>query len=160
MFAYMLKAKRVMEIGMFTGYGALTIAEVFPADGKVVTCEIDPFLKLSRPFFDKSPHGHKVVRVGPALATMKGVDVAAEGGFDMIFIDADKGGYAAYYEAALSTPGLLNDGGVIVVDNTLFKGQAYLPAQPDAQDYASWNAGGAAITDFNSSSPTTRASSR
>ena len=113
MFAYMLKAKRVMEIGMFTGYGALTIAEVLPADGKVVTCEIDPFLKeFSRPFFDKSPHGHKVdVRVGPALATMKGVDVAAEGGFDMIFIDADKGGYAAYYEAALSTPGLLNDGG-------------------------------------------------
>ena len=151
MFAYMLKAKRVMEIGMFTGYGALTIAEVLPADGKVVTCEIDPFLKeFSRPFFDKSPHGHKVdVRVGPALATMKGVDVAAEGGFDMIFIDADKGGYAAYYEAALSTPGLLNDGGVIVVDNTLFKGQAYLPAQPDAHDYASWNAGGAAITDFN-----------
>ena len=151
MFAYMLKAKRVMEIGMFTGYGALTIAEVLPADGKVVTCEIDPFLKeFSRPFFDKSPHGHKVdVRVGPALATMKGVDVAAEGGFDMIFIDADKGGYAAYYEAALSTPGLLNDGGVIVVDNTLFKGQAYLPAQPAAQDYASWNAGGAAITDFN-----------
>ena len=80
MFAYMLKAKRVMEIGMFTGYGALTIAEVLPADGKVVTCEIDPFLKeFSRPFFDKSPHGHKVdVRVGPALATMKGVDVAAE----------------------------------------------------------------------------------
>ena len=117
MFAYMLKAKRVMEIGMFTGYGALTIAEVLPADGKVVTCEIDPFLKqFTRPFFDKSPHGHKVdVRVGPALATMKGVDVAAEGGFDMIFIDADKGGYAAYYEAALSTPGLLNDGGVIVV---------------------------------------------
>ena len=121
------------------------------ADGKVVTCEIDPFLKeFSRPFFDKSPHGHKVdVRVGPALATMKGVDVAAEGGFDMIFIDADKGGYAAYYEAALSTPGLLNDGGVIVVDNTLFKGQAYMPPQPAAQDYASWNAGGAAITDFN-----------
>ena len=148
MFAYMLKAKRVMEIGMFTGYGALTIAEVLPADGKVVTCEIDPFLKeFSRPFFDKSPHGHKVdVRVGPALATMKGVDVAAGGGFDMIFIDADKGGYAAYYEAALSTPGLLADGGVIVVDNTLFKGQAYLPAQPAAQDYASWNAGGAAIT--------------
>ena len=151
MFAYMLKAKRVMEIGMFTGYGALTIAEVLPADGKMVSCEIDPFLKeFSKPFFDKSAHGHKVdVQIGPALETMRGYPVAAEGGFDMIFIDADKGGYAAYYEAALSTPGLLNEGGVIVVDNTLFKGQAWLAPQAAAKDYASWNAGGTAIEAFN-----------
>ena len=151
MFAYMLRAKRVMEIGMFTGYGALSMAEVLPADGKVVSCEIDPFLKeWSAPFFAKSPHGHKVdVRIGPALETMASVDVANEGGFDMIFIDADKGGYAAYYEAALTTPGLLNEGGVIVVDNTLFKGQAWLPQQQPAKDYASWNAGGVAVAAFN-----------
>ena len=85
MFAYMLKAKRVMEIGMFTGYGALSIAEVLPADGKMVTCEIDPFLaEFSKPFFARSPHGHKVdVRIGPALEMMAAVDVAVEGGFDM-----------------------------------------------------------------------------
>merc|ERR1719324_2307936 len=72
MFAYMLKAKKVMEIGMFTGYGALSIAEVLPADGKMVTCEIDPFLaEFSRPFFDRSPHGSKVeVRIGSAIDTM------------------------------------------------------------------------------------------
>ena len=72
MFAYMLKAKRVLEIGMFTGYGALSIAEVLPADGKMVTCEIDPFLaEFSRPFFDRSAHGDKIeVRLGSAIETM------------------------------------------------------------------------------------------
>jgi len=151
MFAYMLKATRVMEIGMFTGYGALTIAEVLPEHGKMVTCEIDPFLaEFTRPFFARSPHGKKIdVRLGAALDTMKTFDTASEGGFDMIFIDADKGGYAAYYEAALSTPGLLNKGGVIVVDNTLFKGQAYRPRQPAERDFASWNDGGAVVADFN-----------
>merc|ERR1719454_2714714 len=152
MFAYMLKARRVLEIGMFTGYGALTIAEALPADGKMVSCEIDPFLKeFAQPFFDRSPHGHKCeVRLGPALDTMRAYDAAAEGGgFDMIFIDADKGGYAAYYEAALTTPGLLAEGGVIVVDNTLFKGQAWLAPQPAANDQYAWNAGGQAIAAFN-----------
>ena len=77
MFAYMLKAKRVMEIGMFTGYGALTIAEVLPAGGKMVTCEIDPFLKeFTRPFFDRSPHGSKIeVRLGSAIDTMNSFDI-------------------------------------------------------------------------------------
>merc|ERR1712003_427232 len=89
------------------------------------------------------------VRIGPALETMKSIDVKTEGGFDMIFIDADKGGYQSYYEAALSVPGLLNEGGVIVVDNTLFKGQAYLARQKEAKDYASWNPGGVAIREFN-----------
>lgn len=152
MFAYMLKAKRVLEIGMFTGFGALSIAEVLPSDGKMVSCEIDPFLAtFSKPFFAKSPHGHKVdVRIGAALETMRNYDATAEGGgFDMIFIDADKGGYADYYEAALTTPGLLAEGGVIVVDNTLFKGQAWLPPQEAARDYLSWNAGGVAIAAFN-----------
>jgi len=152
MFAYMLRARRVMEIGMFTGYGALTIAEVLPSDGKMISCEIDPFLKeFSRPFFDRSPHGSKIdVRIGPALETMRAYDSLAEGGgCDMIFIDADKGGYADYYEAALSTPGLLAEGGVVVVDNTLFKGQAWLPPQELSRDYLSWNDGGSAIAAFN-----------
>jgi len=152
MFAYMMRAQRVMEIGMFTGYGALTIAEVLPEGGKMISCEIDPFLaEFSKPFFDQSPHGSKVdVRIGAALETMKAYDAAKEGGgVDMIFIDADKGGYAAYYEAALSTPGLLAEGGVIVVDNTLFKGQAWLPRQDASRDYLSWNDGGTAIAIFN-----------
>ena len=65
---------------MFTGYGALSIAEVLPADGKMVTCEIDPFLKeFSQPFFDRSPHGSKIeVRVGSAIDTMNSFDINAE----------------------------------------------------------------------------------
>jgi len=151
MFAYMLKAKRVMEIGMFTGYGALSIAEVLPADGKMVTCEIDPFLaEFSRPFFDRSPHGSKIeVRVGSAIETMRKFDINVEEGFDMIFIDADKGGYEAYYEACLTVPGLLAEGGVVVVDNVLFKGQAFRPRQQASRDYASWNDGGTALAQFN-----------
>ena len=92
MFAYMLKAKRVLEIGMFTGYGALSIAEVLPEGGKMVTCEIDPFLaEFSRPFFAKSPHGSKIeVRLGSAIDTMRAFNPEVEEGFDMIFIDADK----------------------------------------------------------------------
>jgi len=151
MFAYMLKAKRVMEIGMFTGYGALSIAEVLPPGGKMVTCEIDPFLaEFSRPFFANSPHGSKIeVRIGSAIETMLKFDRKAEEGFDMIFIDADKGGYEAYYDAALSVPGLLAEGGVIVIDNTLFKGQSYRPRQNPDRDYASWNDGGTALAKFN-----------
>ena len=148
----MLKARRVMEVGMFTGFGSLSIAEVLPADGKMISCEIDPFLaSFSKPFFAMSPHGHKIdVRIGAALDTMRGYDAAAEGGgCEMIFIDADKGGYADYYEAALTTPGLLAEGGVIVVDNTLFKGQAWLPPQDPSRDHLSWNAGGVAIAAFN-----------
>ena len=93
----------------------------------MISCEIDPFLaEFSKPFFDRSPHGNKIdVRLGPALETMKAYDAAAEGGgCDMIFIDADKGGYVAYYEAALSTPGLLAEGGVIAHET------ARLPLQP------------------------------
>merc|ERR1719163_1163264 len=80
---------------------------------------------------------------------MLNFDRSAEEGFDMVFIDADKGGYEAYYELALTVPGLLKEGGVIVVDNVLFKGQAYRPRQQPEKDYASWNDGGTALADFN-----------
>ena len=146
MFAYMLKAKRVLEVGMFTGYGTLTIAESLPEDGKIYACEIDPFLdSFARPAFDASPHGHKIeVLVGDALANIKGWP--ADEKFDMVFIDADKGSYAAYYETILSRS-LLAPGGVIVVDNTLFKGTPYIGEA--IYDPHGWNAGGVAIAAFN-----------
>ena len=66
----MMKARRVLEIGMFTGYAALACAEILPEDGEVVTCEIDPYLEeMSRKFFSRSPHGKKItVRIGIALS--------------------------------------------------------------------------------------------
>ncbi|XP_052795055.1 catechol O-methyltransferase-like [Mya arenaria] len=68
----MSKAKRVLEVGTFTGYAALACAEVLPKNGEAITCEIDPFLvTLAKSFFDKSPHGKKInVKVGPAKDTL------------------------------------------------------------------------------------------
>jgi len=146
MFAYMLKAKRVLEVGMFTGYGTLTIAESLPADGKITALEIDPFLKkYSESIFNSSPHGYKIdVKIGDAL---KGIqEWPVEDKLDMVFIDADKGSYAAYYEAIISRD-LLSPGGVIVVDNTLFKGTPYIGK--GKYDNHGWNDGGVAIAAFN-----------
>ncbi|KAH8074586.1 O-methyltransferase [Aureococcus anophagefferens] len=146
MFAAMLKARRVLEIGMFTGYGALTIAEALPADGEMITFEIDPFLeRFARPVFDASPHGSKIdVKIGDALANLKAWP--ADKKFDMVFVDADKGSYQAYYDTVLDR-GLLAPGGVVVVDNVLFKGAPYVG--PSKFDNRSWNDGGAAVAAFN-----------
>jgi len=146
MFCAMCKAKRVLEVGMFTGYGALSMAEALPSDGKIITCEIDPFLKeFAQPVFDKSKHGSKItVAVGPALDTINSLPVEEK--FDVVFIDADKGNYANYYNAVMDRD-LLAPGGVFVIDNALFKGQAYLP--PQADDPLHWNAGGSELAIFN-----------
>merc|ERR1711871_74401 len=101
MFCAMCRAERVLEVGMFTGYGALSMAEALPSDGKIITCEIDPFLKeFAQPVFDKSKHGSKItVAVGPALDTINSLPVEEK--FDVVFIDADKGNYANYYNAVM-----------------------------------------------------------
>ncbi len=129
MLLYALKAKRVLEIGMFTGYSALSMAEALPEDGIVIACEIDPFVaKFAQESFSLSPHGKKIdVRVAPAMETL--TKLADEGqSFDFIFIDADKGGYVNYFQFILDRS-LLAPGGLIAVDNTLYEGQAYLPEQ-------------------------------
>jgi caffeoyl-CoA O-methyltransferase len=115
-------ARRVLEIGTFTGYSALSIAEALPEDGMVVTCEIEPLnAAMARRYFDASPHGRKVeIRMGPALVTLSGL----EGPFDMAFIDADKENYPEYYEKTLE---LVRPGGLILVDNTLWSGLVLKP---------------------------------
>ncbi|MEQ2182877.1 hypothetical protein GOODEAATRI_026833 [Goodea atripinnis] len=74
MLIHMSQARRVLEIGMFTGYGALSMAEGLPDDGCLVACELEPYLKeFAQPIFDKSPHGKKItVKTGPAMDTLKG----------------------------------------------------------------------------------------
>lgn len=73
MLIHMSQAKRVLEIGMFTGYGALSMAEALPEDGCLVACELEPYLKeFAQPIFDKSPHGKKInVKTGNAMETLK-----------------------------------------------------------------------------------------
>ncbi|XP_068171922.1 uncharacterized protein zgc:113054 [Antennarius striatus] len=136
MLIHMSKAKRVLEIGMFTGYGALSMAEGLPEDGLLIACEIEPYLKdFAQPFFDKSPHGKKItVKTGSAMATLKELAAAGEQ-FDMVFIDADKNNYINYYNFILEN-NLLRMQGVICVDNSLFKGKVYLGDTTDGSGLA------------------------
>src|SRR5713101_2363065 len=89
------RAKRVLEIGMFTGYSTLMMAEGLPEDGELITCDVDPKAqKIAERYFGKSPHGRKItIRMGPALETIR----TLKGPLDMVFIDADKENYSGYY---------------------------------------------------------------
>ncbi|KAJ0068407.1 hypothetical protein NL108_005982 [Boleophthalmus pectinirostris] len=123
---HMSHARRILEIGMFTGYGALSMAEALPDDGCLVALELEAYLKeFSQPIFDKSPHGKKIiVKTGSAIATLKELAEVGEQ-FDMVFIDADKPNYINYYKFILDY-NLLRLRGVICVDNSLFKAKVYL----------------------------------
>lgn len=123
---HLTQARRVLEIGMFTGYSALAMAEALPADGEVVACEVDTYAaEFAQRCFNESPAGHKIsVKVAPALETMQ--QLAANGEvFDLVFIDADKAGYLDYLNLLLTT-GLLAPHGSIYADNTLMQGQPYV----------------------------------
>jgi caffeoyl-CoA O-methyltransferase len=125
-------ARRVLEIGTYSGYSALAMASALPEGGRLVTCDIDPeATKVARRYFDESPWGAAIeIRLGPALDTIAALASAGEG-FDLVFIDADKEGYVDYFEAVLP---LLPPGGLIVADNTLWSGRVLDPQS--ASDHA------------------------
>jgi caffeoyl-CoA O-methyltransferase len=112
------QARRVLEIGGFSGYSAISMAGGLPEGGKITSCEIDPDrAEVARRHIDNAGFADQVeVVVGPALDTI----ATLEGPFDLVFIDANKEGYVDYYEAALP---LLADTGLIVADNTLWSGR-------------------------------------
>jgi caffeoyl-CoA O-methyltransferase len=138
---HLTQAKRVLDIGMFTGYSALAMAEALPDGGEVVACEVNADVaKFAQQCFSESPSGHKIlVKVAPALLTLKQLAAANET-FDLIFIDADKAGYIDYLHLLLDTD-LLAPNGLICVDNTLMQGQPYLSGETTAN--------GVAIATFN-----------
>ncbi|AUC61935.1 O-methyltransferase MysB [Cyanobacterium sp. HL-69] len=141
-FVKMLGAKNVLEIGMFTGYSALAMAEALPDDGKVIACEVDDYVaKFAQECFSHSPHGEKItVKVAPALDTM--AELAQEDkNFDLVFIDANKKEYKDYFNLLLDKK-LVSPGCLIVVDNTLYQGQVYLPESKRTEN-------GQAIHEFN-----------
>jgi caffeoyl-CoA O-methyltransferase len=123
------KAKRILEIGMFTGYSALAMAEALPEDGCLLACEVDTYVaEFARKCFDRSPHGKKIgIKVAPALKTLQELADAKEI-FDLVFIDADKQEYVEYFQILLDRQ-LLGNNGLICVDNTFYKGEAYLREQ-------------------------------
>jgi caffeoyl-CoA O-methyltransferase len=115
-------ARRILEIGMFTGYSTLALAEALPKGGTIVACEIDPVASdIAKRYFAESTHKDKIeVRVGAAAETLKRV----WGPFDLCFIDADKENYGVYYEACLE---LTRARGLIVIDNVLRDGRVLDP---------------------------------
>ncbi len=115
-------ARRILEIGMFTGYSTLAWAEALPKGGTVVTCEMNPeTTEIAKRYFAESPHGQKIeIRLGPASETLKRV----WGPFDICFIDADKENYGAYYDACME---LARPRGLIVLDNMLRGGRVLDP---------------------------------
>ncbi len=117
MMTQVVGAKRVLEIGTFTGYSALCFAEALPDDGQVITCDIDSeTTEFAQKYWAQSSVGGKIEpHVGPALETMSQLD----GPFDVIFIDADKINYVKYYQRGLE---LLAPQGVILIDNVLWNG--------------------------------------
>jgi caffeoyl-CoA O-methyltransferase len=141
MLVHATRAKRVLEIGMFTGYSALAMAEALAPGGEVVACEIDPEVAVfAQRCFRESASGHKIqVEVGPALRTLEALS-AQDASFELIFIDADKAGYAAYLDAILGSD-LLAPQGLVCVDNTLMQGQPWCSAVPTPN--------GRAIAEFN-----------
>ena len=121
-----LRARRVLELGTYSGYGTLSIAAGLPPDGRIDTCEVDPtHAAVARRYIGESPYADRItVHVGPALETIGRL----EGTFDLVFIDADKVNYLNYYEASLP---LLADDGLMIVDNTLWSGRVADPSSDD-----------------------------
>jgi caffeoyl-CoA O-methyltransferase len=132
MLVQLTRARRVLEVGTYSGYSALAMASGLPDDGTLVTCDIDPVATaVAQRYFERSPHGHKItLRLGPAIETIHELATAGDR-FDVLFLDADKQGYVDYYEAALP---MLPAGGLVIADNTLWSGRVLEPQ--DASDHA------------------------
>lgn len=130
LFAQMVGARRILEVGALGGYSTICLARALPADGRLVTLEIDPHhAAVARTNIDRSGVGaHVEIRVGPASATLDAMIAANEDGFDLIFIDADKPGNTAYLRAALV---LGRPGATIVVDNVVREGGVINAASTD-----------------------------
>jgi predicted O-methyltransferase YrrM len=124
-------ARRTIEIGVFTGYSALSVALALPDDGRILACDIsDEYTRVGKPYWAQAGIAHKVdLRIAPALHTLDERLAAGEAGqYDFAFIDADKTSYDAYYERCLR---LLRPGGLIAVDNTLWGGDVARDVQDD-----------------------------
>ena len=128
----LLGARRSLEIGVFTGYSALTVALALPDDGRLLACDIsDEYTRVGRPYWEQAGVAHKIdLQLAPARATLDARLAAGEAGqYDFAFIDADKPSYDAYYERVLR---LLRPGGLIVLDNVLWSGEVADPNTNEA----------------------------
>jgi caffeoyl-CoA O-methyltransferase len=124
----LIGARRSIEIGVFTGYSALTVALALPADGRLLACDInDAYTRVGEPFWKQAGVSDKIeLRIGPALQTLDAeLARGAAASYDFAFIDADKTAYDGYYERCLR---LVRSGGLVAIDNTLWNGAVAHPA--------------------------------
>ena len=128
------RPRLIVEVGTFTGYSALAMAEGLEGDGRLITCEVDPAAaRVARAAFDASPFGGRIeLRMGPALETLRTLDEE----IDFSFIDADKERYPEYYEALLART---RPGGLLVLDNMLWSGRVIEPRDEISRTLAALN---------------------
>jgi len=130
---HLMRAKKTLEVGVFTGYSSLAVALALPADGRVVACDVnEEWTSIARRYWKDAGVAGKIdLRLAPASETLKSLLAAGGAGtFDFAFIDADKSNYDTYFELSLE---LLRVGGLIAIDNVLWSGRAADPKnqEPD-----------------------------
>ncbi len=131
-----LRAKKTIEVGVFTGYSALWVALGLPDDGRIVACDVsEEYTSVGRRYWKEADVDHKIdLRLGPALDTLDELLRGGQAGaFDFAFIDADKSNYASYFELALK---LIRTGGLIAIDNTIWSGRVADQNEQDADTVA------------------------
>jgi len=128
-------ARRIVDVGTFTGYSALAMAEGLPEDGEVLTIENNKdHARIAQDFFDRSASGHKItLKFGNALEVLKTLPQAKT---DLVFLDADKRDYSACYMESMR---LVRPGGFILADNALWYGRVLDPQDEDSRAVADFN---------------------
>ena len=124
-------ARNILEIGTFTGYSAMCMAEALPPDGQLVTCDVsEEWTDIARTHWRDAGLDEKIeLRLGPATETLQAMLTSGmQQHFDLVFIDADKSNYCNYFDLSMQ---LVRHGGLILIDNTLWKGRV---ADDDIQD--------------------------
>ena len=132
----LIGAKNCIEVGVYTGYSALSVALALPPDGKLIACDVDPATtKIAMEYWQKAGVSDQInLRIAPALETLKGlIDDGDSGSYDLAFIDADKTEYQEYFEALML---LLRPGGLLIADNVLWSGRVADTSFKDADTLA------------------------